>query len=155
MKHALPAAILALVFALARASALAGERTVMVGVHRTMQARLIIPDGRDPYPGVLLLSTSGGLQAADLDFARRLARHGYVVLVPSYLESYNDTYKLANLASNYPLFILGLLRRIRPEDGGKVISDIFLNLLGKLVLEFFAHLLGTFYQIHRGFKVPN
>jgi Dienelactone hydrolase family len=60
----------------------AAETAIKVGVHNTMQATLITPAGLGPYPGVLVLHTSGGLEPADLEFARQLAREGYVCLVP-------------------------------------------------------------------------
>ncbi len=64
------------------------ERALKVGVRQSMSATLVTPDGRGPYPGVLLLHTSGGLEPADLAFAERLAHAGYVVLVPAFLDAY-------------------------------------------------------------------
>jgi carboxymethylenebutenolidase len=69
-------------------SAFADSTTIKVGVARTMQAHLMTPDGPGPYPAILLLHTSGGLQSADLVFARRLVGEGYVVLVPAFLDAY-------------------------------------------------------------------
>jgi len=77
-------AILALSAALAHAE----TAEIRVGVKQTMRATLITPDGNGPAPAILLLHTSGGLQEADIDFGRRLAREGYVVLVPAFLEAY-------------------------------------------------------------------
>jgi carboxymethylenebutenolidase len=69
-------------------SAFADSTAIKVGVARTMQAHLMTPDGPGPYPAILLLHTSGGLQSADLAFARRLVGEGYVVLVPAFLDAY-------------------------------------------------------------------
>jgi carboxymethylenebutenolidase len=70
-------------------AAQAGSTNVMVGVNKTMQATLITPDGAGPYPAVLVLHTSGGLQQADIAFAQALAKEGYVTLVPAFMLAYN------------------------------------------------------------------
>ena len=62
--------------------------TIQVGVNSKMRAFLFAPDGPGPYPAVLVLHTSGGLQDADIDYAQRLTRQGYVTLVPAFLEAY-------------------------------------------------------------------
>ncbi|HVB49251.1 MAG TPA: dienelactone hydrolase family protein [Burkholderiales bacterium] len=77
--------------ALCATAAMAGSSDVMVGVKHNLRAELITPDGPGPYPGVLVLHTSGGLQAADTAFAQRLAKEGYVALVPSFLAAYDIT----------------------------------------------------------------
>jgi carboxymethylenebutenolidase len=66
----------------------AEQTTVMVGAHANMRATLIAPDGPGPYPGVLVLHTSGGLQPADIAFAQKLAQAGYVALVPEFMAAY-------------------------------------------------------------------
>jgi carboxymethylenebutenolidase len=63
----------------------------MVGVKGAMRATLVTPDGPGPFPGILVLHTSGGLQRADTDFAERLAEEGYVALVPAFLDAYGIT----------------------------------------------------------------
>lgn len=73
---------------LSMAPARAETTNVTVGVKQNMRATLITPDGKGPYPAILLLHTSGGLRQADLDFGQRLAQEGYVVLVPAFLEAY-------------------------------------------------------------------
>jgi len=65
--------------------------TLTVGVKGAMKATLIAPDGPGPYPGVLILHTSGGLRPTDLDYARRLSEQGYVCLVPAFMEAYRIT----------------------------------------------------------------
>ncbi len=62
---------------------------VRVGVKKDMDAQLMTPEGNGPYPAILLLHTSAGLQSGDLDFARQLVSEGYAVLVPSFLAAYN------------------------------------------------------------------
>ena len=69
-------------------AARADETTVTVGVKQNMTAYLYTPDGPGPYPGILLLHTSGGLQAADTAFAKQLAGQNYVVLVPAFMAAY-------------------------------------------------------------------
>ena len=64
---------------------------VRVGVKQNMHALLMAPDDAGPHPGVLVLHTSGGLQPADIEFAKRLAGNGYVCLVPSFMAAYGIT----------------------------------------------------------------
>jgi carboxymethylenebutenolidase len=71
----------------------ASETSVKVGVKKNMNATLIAPDGPGPYPGVLVLHTSSGLQQADLAYARKLAEQGYVCLVPAFMDTYGITGK--------------------------------------------------------------
>ena len=63
----------------------------MVGVKNNMRAFLLTPDGPGPYPGILVLHTSGGLQSADTEFAEHLVESGYVALVPAFMEAYGIT----------------------------------------------------------------
>jgi carboxymethylenebutenolidase len=79
------------VLAWAAPAAALTSTNVMVGVKQNMQAILIAPDDSGPHPGVLVLHTSGGLEQADLDFAKRLAGNGYVCLVPSFMAAYGIT----------------------------------------------------------------
>ena len=72
-------------------AAQAGEATVAVGVKQNITAYLYTPDGPGPYPGILLLHTSGGLQAADIAYAKQLAGQNYVVLVPAFMAAYGIT----------------------------------------------------------------
>jgi carboxymethylenebutenolidase len=69
----------------------AGEATLSVGVKQNMSASLYTPDGPGPYPGVLLLHTSGGLRDADTAYAKQLAGQNYVVLVPAFMAAYGIT----------------------------------------------------------------
>ena len=76
-------------------AALAGSSDIMVGVKHEMKAQLFVPEGPGPFPGVLVLHTSGGLQPADTAFAERLAKDGYVALVPAFLDAYGITARSA------------------------------------------------------------
>ena len=66
----------------------ADTMSVTVGVKQTMRASLITPAGSGSAPAMLLLHTIRGLTDDDIDFGQRLAREGYVVLVPAFLEAY-------------------------------------------------------------------
>jgi carboxymethylenebutenolidase len=82
-------ALVATAVAVLSISAAHAETTnVMVGVKQNMRASLITPAGNGPFPAILLLHTSGGLRQEDIDYGQRLAREGYVVLVPAFLEAY-------------------------------------------------------------------
>ena len=91
-----------MIWAIASLSALADTTSIKVGVNKNMNAELMTPDGAGPYPAILLLHTSGGLQAGDLDYARRLVAEGYVVLVPSFLNAYGIVAK--NRQSTFTTF---------------------------------------------------
>jgi carboxymethylenebutenolidase len=106
-----------------------------IGVHRKMQATLFAPDGPGLYPAVLVLHTSGGLKSADLDYAKRLAAEGYVVLVPAFLAAYDlssisRTESFTTQAQNiYDDFVSGIeaLRANPKVAGGKVAAIGFSN----------------------------
>ena len=68
--------------------AYSAQTQIMVGVRNSMHATLVTPDGPGPYPGVLILHTSGGLEDAVIAFANRLAGEGYVCLVPAFMAAY-------------------------------------------------------------------
>ena len=69
----------------------ATSSSVLVGVKHKMRATLITPDGNGPYPGVLVLHRNNGVESADLQYAGRLAKEGYVCLVPAFTEAYGIT----------------------------------------------------------------
>src|SRR5262245_38596934 len=46
-------------------------------------ARLIIPDGRGPWPAVMELTDGLGFRQEHVDIGARIAARGYVVLVPN------------------------------------------------------------------------
>lgn len=61
---------------------------LMVGTSGKMQATMFAPDGAGPYPGILLLHTSRGLEQADLAYAQQLVGENYVVLMPAFMAAY-------------------------------------------------------------------
>lgn len=73
------------------------DETVFIGAKKNMRASLVTPKGEGPFPAVLVLHTSGGLQDADLQFAERLAQEGYVCLVPQFMFAYGITGKSRQL----------------------------------------------------------
>jgi carboxymethylenebutenolidase len=115
--------------------ALADASTLKVGVNKNMDAHLMTPDGPGPYPAILVLHTSGGLQSGDLDFAKRLVQEGYVALVPAFLEAYGIRAQtrqatFTTLAQSiYADFVasLDLLRRSEKVDGKKLAAIGFSN----------------------------
>lgn len=114
---------------------LADSKSLTVGTNRHMAATLISPDGPGPYPGVLVLHTSGGLQQADLDFARKLADQGYACLVPAFMEAYGITARTrqqtftGDARDIYNDFInaIEVLRNSDKVAGGKVAAIGFSN----------------------------
>jgi carboxymethylenebutenolidase len=73
----------------------ADSTAVRVGTTNSMDATLITPDGPGPYPAVLVLHTLGGIEPADIEYAKRLAGEGYVALVPAYTAAYGVKWKTA------------------------------------------------------------
>jgi carboxymethylenebutenolidase len=71
-----------------RVGAAAEATELKVGVGGKMEATLYKPAGAGPFPAVLVLHTSGGLQSSDHDYAKRLAGEGYVSLVPDFFTPY-------------------------------------------------------------------
>jgi carboxymethylenebutenolidase len=126
---------IALLWALFALPALADSTSIRVGVNKNMEAQLMTPDGPGPYPAILLLHTSGGLQAADLDYAKRLVAKGYVVLVPAFLDAYGiraRTRKLTFTTYAQPIYAdlvasLNLLRSDGKVDGRKLGAIGFSN----------------------------
>jgi carboxymethylenebutenolidase len=116
-------------------AARADTGTVMVGVNHKMRAFLVTPDGAGPYPAVLVLHTSGGLQGADTDFAQALAREGYVALVPAFMEAYGITARTRRdtfVGDAQPIYddlaaALDMLARHDKVKGGKLGAIGFSN----------------------------
>lgn len=115
--------------------ALADSTTIKVGVDKNMDAHLMTPDGPGPYPAILVLHTSGGLQSGDLEFAKRMVQEGYVVLVPAFLEAYGIRAKTRQATFTtyaqpiYADFVacVELLRRNEKVDGKKLGAIGFSN----------------------------
>lgn len=116
-------------------TAFAESKTLTVGVKRSMTATLIAPDGPGPYPGVLILHTSAGLERADLDYAKRLSDQGYVCLVPAFMEAYGITAKTrqqtftsdADDVYGDLVAAIDTLRASNKVSGGKVAAIGFSN----------------------------
>ena len=114
---------------------MADSSKLTVGTNRYMDATLITPDGPGPYPGVLVIHTSGGLQQADLDFARKLADQGYVCLVPAFMDAYGITARTrqqtftSNASDIYNDFLnaIDVLRDSDKVAGGKIAAIGFSN----------------------------
>jgi len=115
--------------------ALADSLSIKVGVNKNMDAQLMTPDGPGPYPAILLLHTSGGLQSADLEYARHLVAEGYVVLVPAFLDAYGILARTRQLAFTtyaqpiYADFVVSLnsLRSNNKVNGRKIAAIGFSN----------------------------
>lgn len=115
--------------------AFADTTTIKVGVNKGMNAQLITPDGPGPYPAILVLHTSGGLQSGDVEYAKRLVQEGYVALIPSFMEAYGiraKTRQLSFTTSAEPLYadfvsILDLLRHNEKVAGKKIGAIGFSN----------------------------
>jgi carboxymethylenebutenolidase len=119
------------ILALVTPPAFADSATVKVGVNRTMTAYLMTPDGPGPYPAVLVLHTSGGLQSADLAFAKRLVGQGYVALVPAFLDAYGirpQTRQASFTTYAEPIYadLVACLDQLRsnPKVDGKSLSAV-------------------------------
>lgn len=127
------AAVLALLISMS--AAVAGEMNVTVGVNHNMRAILLTPDGKGPYPGILLLHTSSGLKPADIAYGRRLVQQGYVVLVPAFMDAYGITMatRRATFTSDaQPIYAdllaaLGTLGHLPQVVGGKLGAIGFSN----------------------------
>ncbi|HEY6073544.1 MAG TPA: dienelactone hydrolase family protein [Anaerolineales bacterium] len=61
---------------------------ILVGTKHNVRAYLITPDDAGPHPGALILHTGGGLRPADLEYAQRLVKQGFVCLVPAFTAPY-------------------------------------------------------------------
>ena len=116
-------------------SASAKSQWITVGASHKMRAYLVTPEGPGPFPAVLVLHTSGGLQGADTGFADRLSQQGYVALVPAFLEAYSispQQRRLAFTADAQPIFddftaALDTLRHTEKIDGTRLAAVGFSN----------------------------
>ncbi len=70
-----------------------------LGAKKKVHAELIMPDGQGPFPGVLILHTSGGVQKYDIEYAEQLAKEGYACLVPYYFDTYGISYNSRDSAT--------------------------------------------------------
>ena len=58
-----------------------------------------MPDGKGPFPAVLILHASGGVKKYDLTYAEELAKNGYACLVPYYFDAYHIAYDTRSWAT--------------------------------------------------------
>jgi carboxymethylenebutenolidase len=130
----------------------AETKSLKVGVRQNMSATLVTPGSAGPYPGILLLHTSGGLEQADIAFANQLAQVGYVVLVPSFLDAYGisaRTRQLTFTADAEPIYadLVAALNTLshEPGVGGRKIGAIGFSNGG-----YFAMWLAATGKVHAG-----
>jgi carboxymethylenebutenolidase len=64
------------------------SRTVTVGTQKNMEATLFTPKGPGPFPMMLEMHTSGGIQEADRGYCANLAREGYICIAPAFLRAH-------------------------------------------------------------------
>ena len=123
--------VISFLWAIFAQSMLAESKTIQVGTNKNMSAVLMTPDGPGPFPAILVLHTSGGMESADLDFAKRLVNEGYVVLVPYFLQAYGIRPKMRGETFTtyaqpiYSDFVASLnLLRSNPKVDGKKLGAV-------------------------------
>jgi len=77
-----------LVLVAAPVSAEPASRLLKVGVKGNMEATLYAPDGPGPFPSVVVIHTSQGITEVDRQYCARLAREGFICVVPAFLRAY-------------------------------------------------------------------
>jgi len=115
------AASLSVALTLAAVPALAGEPTsqaVRVGVRHNMEATLYTPDGPGPFPTLLLMHTSAGLTETDKGWCLKLAREGFICIVPAFLLAHGN--------------LKGEFRRFAFTTEAQAIYDDFVETSGEL-----------------------
>lgn len=115
------AAGLSLALTLAAVPATAGEPTslaVRVGVRHNMEATLYTPDGPGPFPTVLVLHTSLGLTETDKGWGLKLAREGFICIVPAFLLAHGN--------------VTGNMRSLAFTKGAQVIYDDLVETIDEL-----------------------
>jgi carboxymethylenebutenolidase len=73
-------------------------KTVTVGVRKNMEATLYTPNGPGPFPMVVVLHTSGGLETFDLAYCGSLAKEGYICIAPAFLRAHAITEEIRQKA---------------------------------------------------------
>jgi carboxymethylenebutenolidase len=117
------------------APALAESRTVAVGVKGNMEATLYTPEGRGPFPSVVVIHTSQGLTEVDRQYCARLAREGFICIVPAFLRAYGikQDMKMAAFTTDREAIladfrqIIGVLGRLPTAKPGAVGAVGFSN----------------------------
>jgi carboxymethylenebutenolidase len=121
MKRILAVLLMLVAPMLAAVPALAGEPTqqaVLVGVRHNMEATLYTPDGPGPFPTVLLMHTSFGLTETDKGYCLKLAREGFICIVPAFLLAHGN--------------LRGNLRQLSFTTAAQEIYDDFVEVIGEL-----------------------
>jgi dienelactone hydrolase len=114
-------------------SALAETReqvSIPVQGQRTLLGEIFLPDGTGPTPAVIVLHTAyGSVETFDSDFARALAKAGFVALAVNYLHpevtSGNRNWVPAITAD---LVAVTNWLKSRPEVGGKPVGTVGFSL---------------------------
>lgn len=78
----------ALSLGLGTSQGLGAAGNIGVGLKHDISTAVFVPDGQGPFPGMLVLEKSLGVEPLTLQYARRLADAGYVSFVPYYMEAY-------------------------------------------------------------------
>jgi carboxymethylenebutenolidase len=94
------------------------SQTVTVGIRKNMEATLFVPNGPGPFPTILEMHTSGGIQEADRGYCANLAREGYICIAPAFLRAHGIT--------------SAELRRKSFTSEAKPITDDFIEIIGEL-----------------------
>jgi carboxymethylenebutenolidase len=69
-----------------------------VGARGNMEATLYTPDGAGPFPSIIVIHTSQGLIEADRQYCARLAREGFLCIVPAFLRAYGIRQDMKEIA---------------------------------------------------------
>lgn len=94
------------------------SQAMRVGVNHAMEATLYTPVGPGPYATILLLHTSAGLTETDRDWCAKLAREGFICIVPAFLLAHGN--------------LKGELRKISFTTEAQPIFDDFVEIIGEL-----------------------
>jgi dienelactone hydrolase len=114
------ACVFALCFAL---PAMGAEFSYKTGP-KEMRVDVYAPEGKTPRALVLVLHTSGGLQSADTDYAKKLVAQGYAAAVPHFLDAYGITpQQRRHTWTNYRDTFTGEFSRIADEVSARLKTD--------------------------------
>jgi carboxymethylenebutenolidase len=111
------------------------SRMMTVGVRGNMEATLYTPDGPGPFPSIVVIHTSLGLGEVDRQYCARLAREGFICIVPAFLRAYGirqDMKEIAFTTDREPILadfrqIIGVLNGLPMATPGAVGAIGFSN----------------------------
>lgn len=113
------------------APALAGNRIEVeipsLSNGQPLKGELFTPDASDPRPAVIVLAPGRGApERADFDFARDLAKNGYVALAVSYQANGGPIRGVASWSPRVTNDLVGVVNwlRARPEVGGRRVGTV-------------------------------